>query len=57
MNKKLIKDYYDVIEQPMDLATILKVSNYENWDVDEYYILKLTPVLYQNFHLKLFIYL
>jgi transcription initiation factor TFIID subunit 1 len=25
VNKKVIKDYYDVIEQPMDLNTILKV--------------------------------
>ena len=26
VNKKFIKDYYEVIKQPMDLQTLLKVS-------------------------------
>jgi len=28
VNKKLIKDYYDVIENPMDLSTIAKVTGW-----------------------------
>jgi len=27
VNKKFVKDYYDVIKKPMDLTTLLKVSD------------------------------
>ncbi|KAK2151093.1 hypothetical protein LSH36_376g04026 [Paralvinella palmiformis] len=47
VNKKFVKDYYDVIKQPMDLSTLLKNVNTHKYKNREQYLEDLS-LIYKN---------